>query len=44
MSDFYLKKNKKCFRKKGYDIVDYGCYSEESVDYPDFAQTSKRHN
>ncbi len=22
---------------KGYDVVDYGCMSEESVDYPDYA-------
>ena len=22
---------------KGYEVVDFGCYSEESVDYPDFA-------
>ena len=21
---------------KGYDVVDFGCYSEESIDYPDF--------
>lgn len=21
----------------GYDVLDYGCYSEESVDYPDYA-------
>ncbi len=21
---------------KGYDVIDYGCMSEESVDYPDF--------
>ncbi len=23
--------------KKGYEVVDLGCYSEESVDYPDYA-------
>ncbi len=22
---------------KGFEVLDYGCYSEESVDYPDFA-------
>ncbi len=22
---------------KGFDVVDYGCHSEESIDYPDFA-------
>ncbi|MFI3328443.1 MAG: ribose 5-phosphate isomerase B [Rikenellaceae bacterium] len=21
---------------KGYDVIDYGCHSEESIDYPDF--------
>ncbi|MFI3285409.1 MAG: RpiB/LacA/LacB family sugar-phosphate isomerase [Rikenellaceae bacterium] len=21
---------------KGFDVIDYGCYSEESIDYPDF--------
>lgn len=24
-------------RSKGYDFEDFGCYSEESCDYPDFA-------
>ncbi len=24
--------------KKGYEISDFGCYSEESVDYPDYAE------
>lgn len=24
-------------KEKGYEITDYGCYSSESVDYPDFA-------
>ncbi len=23
--------------KQGYEIIDFGCYSEESVDYPDYA-------
>lgn len=23
--------------KKGYEVLDMGCYSEESIDYPDFA-------
>ncbi len=22
---------------KGFEVIDYGCYSEESIDYPDFA-------
>ncbi|MFR9603752.1 MAG: ribose 5-phosphate isomerase B [Rikenellaceae bacterium] len=22
---------------KGFEVLDYGCYSEESIDYPDFA-------
>ena len=25
------------FKKEGYDFVDYGTNSEESVDYPDYA-------
>ena len=35
----YLHKNKtkEYLENKGYTINDYGCFSEESVDYPDFA-------
>ena len=33
----FKEKTKTVLEKKGYDIIDYGCYSEESVDYPDFA-------
>ncbi len=28
---------KKHLITKGYDVKDFGCYSEESIDYPDFA-------
>lgn len=28
---------KKYLITKGYDVKDFGCYSEESIDYPDFA-------
>ena len=28
---------KKLLEKKNYDVSDYGCFSLESVDYPDFA-------
>ena len=24
-------------QSKGYEVKDYGCYSEESIDYPDYA-------
>ena len=35
---FRLKeKIKKHLSRKGYETKDFGCYSEESVDYPDFA-------
>ena len=33
----YKEKVKIFLIKKGYNIIDIGCYSEESVDYPDFA-------
>ena len=33
----YKEKLKKYLYNKGYNILDYGCDSEESVDYPDFA-------
>ena len=33
----YKEKLKKYLLSKGNDINDYGCYSLESVDYPDFA-------
>lgn len=26
----------KYLEKKGYELKDFGCYSEESIDYPDF--------
>jgi len=35
---FALKEHLKGFlQKKGFEVVDYGTYSEEAVDYPDFA-------
>ena len=33
----YKEKVKEYLINKGYNISDFGCYSEESVDYPDFA-------
>ena len=27
---------------KGYEVVDYGCYNEDSVDYPDYAVKAAR--
>ena len=33
----YKEKIKVLLEKNGYEIDDFGCYSEESVDYPDFA-------
>lgn len=30
-------------KEKGYEIKDYGCYSEESIDYPDFAHPVAEH-
>jgi len=33
----YKEKIKEYLINKGYIISDFGCYSEESVDYPDFA-------
>ena len=33
----YKEKIKVLLEEKGHEIVDFGCYSEESVDYPDFA-------
>ena len=33
----YKEKLKNYLSSKGYKIFDYGCDSEESVDYPDFA-------
>ena len=33
----YKEKVKEYLINKGYNILDFGCYSEESVDYPDFA-------
>tara|TARA_Y100001968_G_scaffold288441_1_gene290703 strand:+ start:381 stop:818 length:438 start_codon:yes stop_codon:yes gene_type:complete len=35
---FLHKENtKKYLNEKGYEVNDYGCFSEESVDYPDYA-------
>ncbi|MFH1321024.1 MAG: ribose 5-phosphate isomerase B [Bacteroidota bacterium] len=35
---YYLKEQlKKYLKKEGYVITDYGTYSEESTDYPDYA-------
>jgi ribose 5-phosphate isomerase B len=35
---FELKQNVVSFLKnKGFDVKDFGCYSTESIDYPDFA-------
>lgn len=35
---FQLKEELKSYlTSKGYEMKDFGCYSEESVDYPDFA-------
>ena len=33
----YKEKIKVLLKEKGHEIVDFGCYSEDSVDYPDFA-------
>lgn len=34
---FQLKeKIKEHLTTKGYEVVDFGCYSEDSIDYPDF--------
>lgn len=33
----YKEKVKLILEEKGYTVSDFGCYSEESVDYPDFA-------
>ena len=33
----YKEKIKKYLETKGYQTTDFGCYSDESVDYPDFA-------
>ena len=36
---FTHKENLKNYLKeKGIEVNDYGCYTEESVDYPDFAK------
>lgn len=35
---FQLKERiKNHLRSKGYEIEDFGCFSEDSIDYPDFA-------
>ncbi len=33
----YKEKLVSYLKEKGYTVTDYGCYSTESVDYPDFA-------
>ena len=33
----HKEKTKKYLEKLNYNVSDYGCFSEESVDYPDFA-------
>ena len=33
----YKEKIKVLLEEKGHEITDFGCFSEESVDYPDFA-------
>ena len=33
----HKEKTKEYLQNKGYQTNDYGCFSEESVDYPDFA-------
>ena len=36
---FHLKEHiKKYLQDKGIEVVDHGTYSEDSVDYPDFAE------
>ena len=35
---FQLKERVKAhLEEKGYEVKDFGCYSEESIDYPDYA-------
>ena len=38
----YKEKIKLILEKKGYQVFDFGCFSEESVDYPDFAHELAR--
>ena len=33
----HKEKTKKYLKELNYNVSDYGCFSEESVDYPDFA-------
>lgn len=41
---FELKKKViEYFSDKGYSFKDYGCYSEESIDYPDFGHPVAEH-
>ena len=35
----YKEKLVKLLESKGYSVTDYGCYNEESVDYPDYAHS-----
>lgn len=30
-------------KEKGYEVKDYGCYSNESIDYPDFGHPVAQH-
>lgn len=41
---FELKEQiKKVFEEKGYTFKDYGTYSEDSIDYPDFGHPVAKH-
>ncbi len=33
----------KHLQSKGFELKDYGCYSEESIDYPDYAHPVSEH-
>ncbi|MCG8576248.1 MAG: ribose 5-phosphate isomerase B [Flavobacteriales bacterium] len=41
----YQLKNEliKYLNEKGFEVEDYGCYSEESIDYPDFGHPVANH-
>ena len=41
---FKLKEKLKTYLlEKGYEVKDYGCFSEESIDYPDFGHPVAEH-
>lgn len=41
---FKLKEKLKAYLlEKGYEVKDYGCFSEESIDYPDFGHPVAEH-